>query len=295
MGSSADKMEMQTDEKFIDIRKVFRDKNPALYKLIPSFFINYLRRVVHEDQLNDFVERHRDLYGLDFVDAIIRDFNANVHVQGLENIEPDQRYMVASNHPLGGLDGIAFMHVLGRVRQDLVFPVNDLLMNIENLRPLFIPINKHGSNAENVKIINKTFESDKLLLYFPAGLVSRKSRGKIRDIPWKKTFLSKAKRFKRDVVPVHINGRNSDFFYRLANLRKALKIKANIEMLYLVDETYKQYDKDINIIISEAVDYKFFDRRHKDVEWALILQDYVYELPEDETKSFVEWYNQKMK
>ncbi|MDZ7743834.1 MAG: 1-acyl-sn-glycerol-3-phosphate acyltransferase [Bacteroidota bacterium] len=231
MASSANKEDMRKDEKFIDIRKVFRDKNPALFELIPSFVINYLRRVVHEDQLNDFVARHRDLYGLDFVDAIIRDFNANVHVKGLENIRQDERYIVASNHPLGGLDAIAFMHVLGRVRQDLVFPVNDLLMNIENLRPLFIPINKHGSNAENVKVINETFESDKLLLYFPAGLVSRKQKGMIRDIPWKKTFLSKAKRFKRHVVPVHINGRNTNFFYRLANIRKALKIKANIEML----------------------------------------------------------------
>ena len=283
-------------EKFIDIKKVFKDKNPTLYKLIPSFVINYLRRVVHEDQLNDFVSRHRDEYGLDFVDAIIRDFNANVHVEGLERISKDERYLVASNHPLGGLDGIAFMHVLGRVRQDLVFPVNDLLMNIENLRPLFIPINKHGSNAENIRIINETFGSDKLLLYFPAGLVSRKQKGGvIRDIPWKKTFLSKAKRFKRHVIPVHINGRNTNFFYKLANLRKRLKIKANIEMLYLVDETYKQYDKDIDIIISEPVDYHFFDRRHKDAEWALMLQDYVYELPSGETKSFVEWYNQKNK
>ena len=154
------------------------------------------------------------------------------------------RYIIASNHPLGGLDGVALMQVMGRKRKDIVFPVNDILLYLPNLRELFIPINKHGSNNENVEIIQKTFESEKMILYFPAGLVSRKQKGGIMDLEWRKTFISKSKQYKRDIIPVHIDGRNSSFFYSLANLRKMLNIKANIEMLFLPDEMYKQKNKD---------------------------------------------------
>lgn len=183
------------------------------------------------------------------------------------------------------------MSAIHTVKKDIVFPVNDLLMNLPNMKELFIPINKHGSNAENIRIINETFESDVTILYFPAGLVSRKKKGVIRDVAWKKTFLTKAKRTSRDVIPVHINGRNSNFFYNLANLRKRLGIKGNIEMLYLVDEVFKQKNRNIKITIGKAVPYQFFDRRHKDDVWSQFLRDYVYELGSGEQRSFEEWYN----
>jgi putative hemolysin len=215
---------------------------------------------------------------MDFVYSILRDFNTHLITRNEENIPEEGRYIVVANHPLGGLDGIALMGAVGKVRSDIVFPVNDLLLNLPNLRELFIPINKHGSNAQNVQIINDTFASDKTILYFPAGLVSRKQKGEIKDLPWHKSFLTKAKRYERDIIPAYIHGRNTNFFYNLANLRKILGIKTNIEMLYLVDEMYKQNDKTIDITFGKPLSYKTFDKSHPDSYWAEMLKEKVYEL-----------------
>lgn len=273
-------------ENFFNVRKVFHDKNENLAKLIPGFVYRYLERVIHQEGLNEFLYRNRDFYGLDFVARIMEFFEVDPNVRKQERIPETGRYTVASNHPLGGLDGIALMHEVGKVRKDIIFPVNDILMNIPTLREMFIPINKHGSNTENIRIFNDTFASDMVLLYFPAGLVSRKQKGRIKDLEWKKTFLTKSKKYKRDILPVHIGGRNTNFFYRLANIRKKLKIKANIEMLYLVDEMVKLKDKKFDIIFGKPIPYTTFDKRFSDQEWAHKLREHVYRLKEDPDAEF---------
>jgi putative hemolysin len=262
----------------IDVQKVFADKNPTLSRMIPGFIVSYLKRIIHQDEINAFLMQHGHLKGLPFVDEVVNMFRPSITLRGLDNITPEGRFVVASNHPLGGLDGIVLMQAIGKVRHDIQFPVNDILLNISNLQPLFVPINKHGSNADNIRILNETFEGNSIVCYFPFGLVSRKRKGIIRDLDWKKTFLSKARRYKRDVVPTHISGRNSDFFYRLANLRKFLGIKANIEMLYLVEEFFKQQDQDICITFGSPIPWQFFDRRHTENQWAERLRGFVYYL-----------------
>lgn len=265
-------------KKFIDIEKVIASKNEKLLKWLPGFVIRYLKRVIHQDLLNDFLYRNRELQGLNFVKVILDEFGVKVTWEGEEHIKKDERLIIAANHPLGGLDGIALMHVAGQIRKDILFPVNDLLMNLPNLRELFIPINKHGSNIENARIIDQTFESDVMILYFPAGLVSRRRKGKIEDLEWKKTFIRKARTYKRDIIPTFINGRNSNWFYGLSNFRTKLGIGANLEMLYLVDEMVKQKGKEIHIKFGEPIDYQTFDRSKKDPEWAADVKKVVYQL-----------------
>jgi putative hemolysin len=263
---------------FIDLEKVFANKNPKLLKALPGFIISYLKRVIHQEELNGIIWQNRDRYGVDFVRNIVESFGVIVNVHGIDKLPVRGKQLIAANHPLGGLDGMALMSEVGKIRRDFLFPVNDLLMHIPNLRELFIPVNKHGSNAENIRIFNETFDSDILLLYFPAGLVSRKINGKIVDLDWKKTFLTKSIKYKRDIIPVHISGRNSNFFYNLANLRKFFGIKANIEMLYLVDEMFKQKNKIINITFGDLIPYQTFDKRHTHAEWANILKEHIYAL-----------------
>ena len=263
---------------YIDLREVMAKKNPKLPKLLPNFIIRYLERVIHVKEINEFLKKNRDRFGLDFVDAVIENFGADVQTEGLENIPREGRFIFAANHPLGGLDGLALIQVVGRIRQDVLFPVNDILMNISNLKELFIPINKHGSNAENARIIDDTFAGEKTMLYFPAGLCSRKQDRKIVDLTWHKTFISKARRHKRDIVPVYIEGRNSNFFYNLANLRTRLGIKANVEMLYLVDEMFKQKNQVIFIKFGKPIPYTTFDRSKKDKQWAREVKQKVYQL-----------------
>ena len=276
--SSLNEQAERNDTFQLDLKAVIKNKNPRLLKILPGFILSLIRRIIHEDEMNDFLRRNQGKWGLDFANAILEEFVTDLTIIGQDNIPDSGRYIVAGNHPLGGLDGIALISVVGRKWKDIVFPVNDLLMNIPQLRPLFIPINKHGSNAQNVKILNDTFASDKMILYFPAGLVSRKQNGKIKDLEWKKTFITKARQFKRDILPVYFAGRNSSFFYNLANFRKSLGIKANLEMFFLVDEVYKQKGKNMSMVFGEPISWKTFDRSHPDTYWAKQVMDTVYSL-----------------
>jgi len=276
---------------FIDVRSLFAAKNPRLLKIIPGFIFSVIKRIVHQDTINGFIYKHREKFGLAFVSAMLREFGVKVEViksRGSaidannlpEKIPPHGRFIIASNHPLGGLDGLALMHIAGQSRPDVVFPVNDLLMFVPGLRPLFIPINKHGKNTENVEIIHQTFASDKTILYFPAGLVSRKQKnGKIMDLDWKKTFVTQSRRYQRDIIPVYISGRNTNFFYNLANLRKKLT-KVNIEMMLLPDEMMRQNNKTVKLIFGDPIPWPSLDRSHTDAEWAQIIKEKVYHLSE---------------
>jgi len=270
----------------LDLDQVIGNKNPGLLKILPRFVLDYLKKVIHQDDLNGILTRHASLYDLDFLDAVLKDFGVKIIYNGLENIPVQGRWIVAANHPLGGLDGMALMWVMGKIRKDIVFPVNDLLLNIPNLKGLFIPVNKHGSNAGNAKLIDETFASDKAMLFFPAGLCSRKQNGLICDLEWKKSFISKAKRHKRDVIPCYINGRNSNWFYNLARLRAMLGVKANIEMLYLVDEMFGQRDKEIVITFGKPISYTIFDKQNSDLVWAQKLKAHIYNLKVERNSSF---------
>ncbi len=279
--------EVVITKNFIDLEGVISSKNPRLLKVIPKFIINYLKRVTHQDELNATIWRNRDSYGLDFVRNILAEFGAKIHVKGIDHIGENKRWLFASNHPLGGLDGMAFIQAVGEVHKNIVFPVNDLLLNVPNLRQLFIPINKHGSNSDNVRLIEDTFAGDQVVLYFPAGLCSRKQKGLgIYDLEWKKAFISKARQYQRDIIPTHIEGQNSQWFYNLARFRKSIGIKANVEMLYLVDEMYRQKDKDITITFGKPIPYTTFDQRFTDKIWAQKVKEHVYALTQNPEKVF---------
>lgn len=267
------------NQKFIVIRDVIARKNPKLLKWMPGFLLRYIERIVHEDDINAVMHNIGHLQGLEFVDALInQELKINVELKGAENIPLSGGAIFASNHPLGGLDGIAFMHALGKYRSDIRFLVNDILMNIKNLGSLFIPINKHGSQARDaMKAIDETYASDQAMLVFPAGLVSRKRKnGIIKDLEWKKSFISKAKKYKKDIIPVYIEGRNSDFFYNLARFRKNIGIGANIEMFYLADEMFAQKGKKVTIVIGKPIPYTYFDKTKTEQEWAEKVKEIVY-------------------
>jgi 1-acyl-sn-glycerol-3-phosphate acyltransferase len=269
-----------TSTRLIDIERVFAGKNPRLLKFMPGFVVRYLKRVIHQDELNEALELFKDLQGLDFIEKILEEFGVKIITEGLANLPSHGRYIIVANHPLGGLDGMALMKVVGSVRKDILFPVNDLLMHLPNLKPLFIPLNKHGRNVDNIRLFDEAFASDAAILYFPAGLCSRKINGKIIDLEWKKTFIAKAKKFRRDILPVYIEGSNSNFFYNLARWRAKSGLKTNIEMLYLVDEMFKQKDKEILLKFGKPLPYQFFDGSKRDIEWAAYMKEHVYSLSE---------------
>ena len=265
MDCTTEKIENQK----IDVKNVIHSKNPALSKAIPGFVINYLKKIVHQDELNDFLGKWGHLKDTELIAAGLKHFEIKYKVFGSENIPDSGRYTFVSNHPLGGLDGLVFINELSKHFSDIKFPVNDILTNIQNLSGIFLAINKHGPQAkEVVRKIDEAYSSDCQILYFPAGLCSRKKHGIIKDLPWQKSFISKSVQHKRDIVPAFFSGRNSEFFYNLANIRKLFGVKANIEMLYLADEMFRQKDKEINLVFGKKISWETIDKTRTYPEWA---------------------------
>lgn len=268
-----------TPTKYIDIKRILREKNPSLAKWLPAFVVGYIKRIVHQDEVNEIMALHGEKKGLDFVRSGLDALNTKVEVAGLENIPKTGGCILAANHPLGGLDGIALMKAVGEVRGDFKFLVNDILLNIKNLESLFVPVNKVGVNPRKaLELIEETYAQDIPVLVFPAGMVSRKLEDGIGDLEWQKSFIAKAKKYKKDIVPVHIGGRNSAWFYNLSRWRTKLGIKANLEMFYLADEMFKQRNKTIKITFGKKVEHESFDKSRSLMEWAAEMRKRVYAL-----------------
>jgi putative hemolysin len=262
----------------LDIAGVLKEKLPSIK--FPKFIVNYLRRIAHEDELNYFFENNPDLRGVDFMEGAFHFFDASVEVYNKENLPADSRFILVSNHPLGGLDGITIPYIFGRHYNDNIFLfTNDLLMNLHPLKEIFIPINKSGAQSKHsAEMANRIYESDSLIFTFPAGLCSRKIKGEIIDLEWKKNFINKAVKYQRDVVPIHFEAKNSNFFYSLANIRKWLGIKVNIEMLYLSDEMFNQKGKKLKIRIGKPIPWQTFDNTKTPTQWAAWVREKTYEL-----------------
>ena len=266
----------------VNIEEIIKGKSEKWHRLLPRFIINKIRRIIHEDEVNDILRRYHGHDGVRFANGLMKEFNVQFNIHHQERIPKDGKLIVASNHPLGGFDGLALISLISQYRKDIKFPVNDFLMHVPNLQDIFIPVNKVGNNSvELARQFDEIFNSENTILYFPAGICSRKIDGKIQDIAWKKTFVSKAKEHKRDILPVYFSGKNSKFFYNLSNFRKKIGIKANIEMAYLADEFFNQRNSSYNVYIGNPIPWQSLTSGKSDYKIAQEIRDYVYTLPED--------------
>lgn len=267
----------------IDIDEVLRSKAGEKAKYVPNFAKNWLKRIVHQDEINEFMEKVGDEQGVPWLDAVMEFLDVKLNVKGMENLPDDSDgrcFTFVSNHPLGGPDGIAIGQILGhRYDGRIRYLVNDLLMNLHGLAPLCVPINKTGKQSRDFpRLVEAAFGSDNHIIMFPAGLCSRRENGIIHDLPWNKTFITKSVETQRDVVPIYFEGRNSDRFYRWASFGKRLGLKFNIAMLFLADETFGHKHKTFNVTIGEPIAWQTFDRSKKPAEWANEVEEVVYRL-----------------
>jgi putative hemolysin len=264
----------------IDIEKAIKKKAPGAGRKIPRFVYRLLARLICQERLNWLLHRNAQRQGVDFADGVLSDLNVSVRLEGAENIPAEGRFIFASNHPLGGLDGMALIKLFGeRFDKRVRFVVNDLLMNIPNLTCVFVPINKHGSQGkENAALLGDAFASDNQILIFPAGLCSRLQGGRVCDLEWKKAVITKAVETERDVIPLFFEGHNSPFFYRLALWRKRLGIKANIEMALLPREMFKNAGSSFTVHVGKPIPWQTFDKSRSPRQWAEYLKKTVYDL-----------------
>lgn len=268
------------EDKFIDIEKLIASKNAKVLKWTPKFIIRYLKRILHQKEINDFIIEHKDKKNHEWCQEVVNYFNIKIEVQGLEYLPKTGKIVIAMNHPLGGMDAMILVTALKNHRPDLMFIVNDLLMNLEAMREMFVGVDKHRKKgtASTREQIEALFQSDKAVCIFPAGLVSRRKKKTVKDLVWKKTFVMYSRKYDRTIVPIYIDGELSNFFYRLANFRKAIGIKANIEMLYLSNELFKQRDKTMRFVVGAPIEKEFINSNPNDHDIAQEIKERVYDL-----------------
>lgn len=270
-------------EKTIDIDKILESKMGARKKYVPRPLVSWLKHIVHQDEVNDFLWRSKDKTGVEWLEECVSYLDMTLKIHGAEKLpatDDGRLYTFVSNHPLGGQDGVALGAIIGRHYDGRFrYLVNDLLMNLPGLAPLCIPINKTGNQSRNFPaMVEQGFKSNNHMLMFPAGICSRRHNGTIRDIAWKKTFITKSVEYQRDIVPIHFSGRNSDFFYRLANFSDKYVRKVNIAMLFLADEMYKNVHKTFDVTIGKPIPWQTFDKSRTPAQWAQYVKDIVYDL-----------------
>ena len=267
----------------INIDKILASKMGNKAKFVPRPLVMWLKKIVHQDEVNKYLWESRHLTGTEWLEECVRYLDMTIELVGEENL-PDKNdgrlYTFVSNHPLGGEDGVALGAIIGRHYDGKFrYLVNDLLMNLPGLAPVCIPINKTGSQSRNFPaMVEAGFKSDNHMLMFPAGICSRKRGDEIRDIAWKKTFIAKSVEYQRDVVPIHFGGQNSPFFYKLANFSDNYLKKVNLAMLFLVDEMYKNVHKTFRVAIGKPIPWQTFDKSKTATQWAQYVQDIVYKL-----------------
>lgn len=270
-------------EKTIDIEKILSGRLGSKARFVPKSLVRWLRKIAHEDQVNLFLHDHRDEQGTEWLTSTVEYLKMHITIEGKENLpakDDGRLYTFVSNHPLGGQDGVALGSIIGKQYDGRFrYLVNDLLMHLPGLKPVCVGINKTGKQSRDFpRMVEAAFQGDNHVIMFPAGLNSRMIDGRIHDLPWKKTFVTKSVQYQRDVVPIHFSGRNSDRFYRIANWQKRLHLKVNLAMLFLVDEMYRNVDKEFTVKIGKPIPWQTFDNSRTPSEWAQWVEDKVYEL-----------------
>ena len=264
----------------VDIDAMIEKSGSKFFKSLPKFVINRIKKIIHQDEMNRIHRENKHKIGMDYVYGLLAEGDIKIDIKGEEGIDKNKKYVYVANHPLGGIDALSFLHCVYKNHNNVVSPSNEMFENIPNLHPLIVGINVFGQNTkEKIKAVNEAFASDKQIMIFPAGEVSRRIKGKIIDPKWQKTFISKAIQSKRDIVPAHISGRNTNKFYRIANLRKFFGIKMYIESLYLIDEMLKQYYLNLKITLGKPIPYTSLTKEFSHQEWAQKVKDLVYSLP----------------
>lgn len=280
---------MQLTEQTIDVDKILESKLGSKAKRMPRFIVRWLKKTLHQDELNVFLWNAREETGTPWLKHALRHLRNEVRVHGMENLpaaDDPKRYTFVSNHPLGGIDGIAIGSIIGEHYNDnFRYLVNDLLMNLPGLAPLCIPINKTGRQSRDFpRMVEAGFASEHHMVLFPAGLCSRKIGGEIHDLPWTKTFIVKSVQTQRDVVPMFFSGQNSARFYRIANLCKTLRLKFNAAMLFLPDEMFRNSGRTFDVYIGRPIPWQTFDKSRTPLQWAQWVQQEVYKLKEKQEK-----------
>ncbi|MCP4502287.1 MAG: hypothetical protein GY822_20215 [Deltaproteobacteria bacterium] len=260
-------------QRLIDLQKEL----PASWsRRMPKMGMRQLNRLFHVDELNAFWQMHPEKEGLHFIDALLKHLDLRIEVHGAL---PDlHRKLVVCNHPSGIVDGLVLLHLLGTQGSVPQALANAALQKISPLKKLMLAIDKpNGSTAQRLtrdaaKNIDAALKGDAPLLIFPSGQVAKLHLEGVREMPWNKFVVQKARRYERDVVSLHIDGGVSWRFHIVSVLRRMLFLKAHPEAALLVDEAVRLRGRTLHVHVGETLSWTHFDERRSPSEWAAWLR-----------------------
>ncbi len=273
-------MQKENKAQLIDLEKVIRNQKNKFVRNLPKPIINFIKFVVRQKALNEIIINNSDKFGTDFIKASLVHINGSIDLKNKEKLPNTGRYIFVSNHPLGAADYAALITVLSKKYSEIKVIANEVLTNVKSFGDMIMPVGVFAkTDSKAMEIINNTFSSSKIqIITFPAGLVSRKINGKIQDLPWHRSFIRNAIEYKRDIVPILVDAKNSKLFYSVAAIRNFFRIKAKIELFLLPSEFFKKRNKTIPVTIGDPISYKEFDESKTHLEWAQEIKKRVYKL-----------------
>lgn len=265
--------------KYIDVAKSIKESDSEFLKKLPGFLVRWLEIILRQDDLNIILEKYKDCQGGDFHRSIIKEFNLTIEVDGLENLPENRKCFFLANHPFGILDGMALTKTVIEKYGTFKAIGNESFEFIPNLRPYIALVNPYGLSSKSyVAELEKVYQSDVAITHFPAGEVSRRYNGKIQDREWHKSFITRAISCQRDIVPFYFHGKNSNLFYGINLVRRALGIKTNIELILLPREMFLKRNKTIKFKIGKPIPWQTFDRSYTHIQWAQKVKAHVYSM-----------------
>jgi len=272
---------MERTDYLLDLDEIL---GPELKRKLPGFVVRFLSARLHIKDINDCIQKAEHYHGAGFFDEALDYIGITYRVRGSENLDLSKKYIFACNHPLGGPEALIIGSIFRKLYGDgFKVPSNQILYQMKPLQEFFIPVSINGGRQKREigELFAKMYESDHQVLVFPAGLCAKKIKGKVTEMPWKKSFITQSRKYGRDVVPVHISGHNSRWYFFLSWLSRTLGLKFNIGMLYLVDELFNKAGEEFVITFGEPVPYATFDKSRTDVQWDDYIKDKVKQLSLD--------------
>ena len=237
--------------KIFSVEKIIAEKKIGFYPNLPQPFKSVIKSILYEKQVNKLLNEFRKEENLAFINKILNYFNLSISTHFHSPLEKLKRCIFVCNHPTGIIDGLIVMNILNKAHPTQMI-TNDMLD---------FTINKKQTRS----LIN-AFHSDKHIIIFPAGEVSKFRNFTIEDLDWNPSFVKKAIQFQRDVIPVRISGRNSILFYAVSNLRRFLKMDFNIEIFLLIREIFNKKNNSINVKFGSPISFKTLNRNKMNSE-----------------------------
>jgi len=260
--------------KEIDIKQLIESKAPEFFEKKPAFvnkFILFaLTKLLKLKEINEFIRNNQNNIGLDFINSLFDTlgFSYKISDRDKNKIPSEGRLVIVSNHPLGGLDGLALVKAIREVRPDARIVANDLLMKVENLSDVFLPLDIYSISSQRTQIatIEQALLNEEAVIIFPSGKVSRLSFKGIRDRKWLNGATKFSTKTSAPILPIFIKGRNSLLFYFSA------LINDKLGMLMLPGELFRHRRKAITILVGEIIPSKLFNVLKPKVLAKLLLQ-----------------------